>query len=281
MLLPANAPETIEYRCNVCGNVNRLGHRLFHREGALCAGCGSNARFRGIIRLLAQTLGGGANLPLAEWPRRDNICGAGMSDWPGYAGLLASKFDYENTFYDREPRLDIQNPRADHFDRYDFVISSDVFEHIPPPLQRGFDNLFALLKPGGRLIFSVPFTDNSQTSEHYPGLHEFEILDFSGGKILVNRDANGNMQVYDHLFFHGGEGLTLEMRLFCRADVLSRLALAGFEDIRVHDEPQLAIGYYWDDWPQMPSPELVDKHPLTSFVISACRPAVAASGRKT
>ncbi len=275
MKLPVEAPAIIDYRCNVCGGKNRLDSRQFHRELALCGKCGSNPRFRGIIHVLANLVGEGDGRALQEWTRRGNILGAGMSDWPGYAGLLKQKFSYENTFFDRSPRLDIQNLSEAQLGQYDFVISSDVFEHIPPPLQRGFDNLFALLKPGGSLIFSAPTTRTAQTVEYYPGLREYEILDFRGGKILVNRDETGKLQVYDNLVFHGGGGATLEMRLFCEADVLSRLARAGFEDILVHDQPQLPIGYYWDLWPEMDSPEMVGKHPLTAYIISARRPVGA------
>ncbi len=272
MKLPIEAPEIIEYRCNICGGRNQLESRLFHRELAICGKCGSNARFRGIIHALAQILGEDKSPSLQEWQRRRNIVGAGMSDWPGYAGLLKEKFSYENTFFDRSPQLDIQNLSEAQLGRYDFVITSDVFEHIPPPLQQGFDNLFALLRPGGSIIFSVPYTRIAQTVEHYPGLHEYEILDFRSGKILVNRDEAGVLQVYDNLVFHGGEGATLEMRLFCEADILSRLARAGFENILVHDQPQLPIGYYWDLWPEMDSPEMVGKHPLTAYIVSARRP---------
>ncbi len=271
MKLPVEAPEIIEYRCNVCGGKNRLDSRQFHRELALCGKCGSNARFRGIIHVLANLVGEGDGRALHEWTRRGNILGAGMSDWPGYAGLLKQKFSYENTFFDRSPRLDIQNLSEARLGQYDFVISSDVFEHIPPPLQRGFDNLFALLKPGGSLIFSAPTTRSAQTVEHYPGLREYDILDFRGGKILVNRDQAGVLQVYDNLVFHGGEGATLEMRLFCEADVLSRLARAGFEDILVHDQPQLPIGYYW---PELKSAD-PDAPPLYAYIVSARRPAGA------
>jgi SAM-dependent methyltransferase len=270
VILPAETPEVIEYRCNVCGGNNRLESRMFHREVALCTKCGANARFRGIIHALADFLGEGDDRALSEWPHRKNIFGVGMSDWPGYAGLLGEKFSYENTFYDRQPQLDIQNPTQAQLGKYDFIISSDVFEHILQPLQKGFDNLLALLKPGGGLVFSVPYTRSAQTVEHYPGLHEFEIVDFRGVKILVNRDKAGALQVYDNLIFHGGEGATLEMRLFCEDDVVSRLAQAGFEDIQVREHPQLSIGYYWPELPHA-DPNI----PLFAYIISARRPAIA------
>ncbi|NDU86356.1 MAG: class I SAM-dependent methyltransferase [Ferrovum sp.] len=271
MKLPIEAPEVIEYHCNICGATNRLDNRQFRRELALCGKCGSNARFRGIVHVLAGLVGEGNDLPLRDWPGRVDIAGLGMSDWPGYADLLSRKFRYENTFYDRMPRFDIQNLDEALWGKYDFVISSDVFEHILPPLQRGFNHLLTLLKPGGSLIFSVPYTRTACTAEHYPGLSEYEILDFRGGKILVNRDEAGKLQVYDNLVFHGGEGMTLEMRLFCESDILSRLARAGFEDIHVHDQPQLSVGYYW--------PELSQADPdaplLYAYIVSARRPVRA------
>ncbi len=265
MKLPADSPDVIEYRCNICGGANRLERSQFHRELAVCRECGANARFRGIVQALAGFLGEGG--VLREWPRRKHIAGVGMSDWPGYASLLGDKFSYENTYYDRAPRLDIQNPSPEQLGRYDFVISSDVFEHILPPLQTGFDNLLALLKPGGCLVFSVPYSRSAQTVEHYPGLQDFEILDFRGQKVLVNRDATGALQAYDHLVFHGGEGATLEMRVFCENDVLDRLTRAGFKDVCVLDQPQLAIGHYW---PELPSADPAT--PLFAYIISARRP---------
>lgn len=270
MKLPPDAPQVIEYRCNLCGCKNRLDSSQFHRELAACKKCGALARFRGIIHALANFLGESEDAILRDWPIRKRIFGIGMSDWNGYARLLRRKFSYENTFYDRKPKLDILNLTEKNLGKYDFVISTDVFEHILLPLQQGFDNLFRLLKPGGCLIFSVPYTRTAQTVEHYPGLLDYEILNFRGTRILVNRDDGGRLQVYDNLVFHGGKGATLEMRIFCEADILNRLAQSGFEDIEVYDQPNLSIGYYW--------PELKSADPdaplLYAYIVSARRPAI-------
>ena len=191
-----------------------------------------------------------------------------MSDWDGYVGLLSKKFTYVNTFFDQEPQLDIMNINEhDYMVKHDFIISSDVFEHIISPKQTGFDNLLKLLKPGGTLIFSVPYTHGTETFEHYEGLHEFSVLDFYDEKILVNRDTSGNLQIYGDLVFHGGEGATLEMRVFCEEDILNRLDKAGFENIKVHDQPSLAIGYYWP-----PLPSRYPQWPFYAYIISAHRP---------
>lgn len=270
MKLPPDAPQVIEYCCNLCGCKNRLDSSQFHRELAACKKCGALARFRGIIHALANFLGESEDAILRDWPIHKRIFGIGMSDWNGYARLLRRKFSYENTFYDRKPKLDILNLTEKNLGKYDFVISTDVFEHILPPLQQGFDNLFRLLKPGGCLIFSVPYTRTAQTVEHYPGMLDYEILNFRGARILVNRDDGGRLQVYDNLVFHGGKGATLEMRIFCETDILNRLAQSGFEDIKVYDQPNLSIGYYW--------PELKSADPdaplLYAYIVSARRPAI-------
>ena len=268
MKLPLDAPQIIKFRCNICGEKNQLESRQFHRELAPCKKCGSNPRFRGIIHVLANLLGQDNNITLKDWAAHKNIFGVGMSDWLGYANLLRKKFNYKNTFYDHEPKLDIMSLAEEHLSKYDFVISTDVFEHILPPLQQGFDNLFSLLKPGGNLVFSVPYTRAEQTVEHYLGLNDFKILNFYDEKIIVNRDTLGRMQVYDNLVFHGGEGATLEMRVFSESDILNRLASSGFENIYVHDQPQLSIGYYW---PKMKSPDA--DAPFHAYIISARRPA--------
>jgi hypothetical protein len=57
------------------------------------------------------------------------------------------------------------------------------------------------------------------------------------------------------------------MRLFCEADVLDRLAKAGFTDVRVLEQPKLAIGYYWPELPHMDP-----NAPLYAYIISARRP---------
>ena len=67
------------------------------------------------------------------------IRGLGMSDKECYNGLLAEKFDYTNTFYDREPRLDFTESHPELAGQYDFILSADVLEHIAPPVQRALE----------------------------------------------------------------------------------------------------------------------------------------------
>jgi len=58
-----------------------------------------------------------------------------MSDLPDVASRLADKFDYTNTFYHQEPSFDVTHPDVRDRGRYDFILSSEVMEHVPPPIE--------------------------------------------------------------------------------------------------------------------------------------------------
>ena len=68
----------------------------------------------------------------------------GISDAALYAARLEERFSYLNTFYDREPRFDLTQPDETEFGKYDFVIASEVLEHVPPPVHRAFETLSRL-----------------------------------------------------------------------------------------------------------------------------------------
>ena len=94
----------ITFTCNLCGTSNTVEAILW--ETPTCSSCGSNVRMRAIIYMLALELFGEARL-LPDFPKCENVKGFGMSDAHCYALLLAEKTDYTNTYYDREPYLDI------------------------------------------------------------------------------------------------------------------------------------------------------------------------------
>lgn len=232
----------VNFTCNVCGRRNAgVAQEAMARDAVSCGGCGSSVRLRSVIHLLSLALLG-ESAPLPDWPTRRDLRGGGLSDWEGYAGLLAEKLDYANTFFHTEPFLDICDPAPAYRGQWDFLISSDVFEHVPPPAQRAFDGAHAVLRPGGRLILTVPFLNEPQTREHYPSLCDFAVLPHKGRWLLVNKTAEGRFEVFDDLVFHGGPGQTLEMRIFCRDAILRGLEAAGFRDVRVLEEDHPEFG---------------------------------------
>jgi len=237
----------VDFLCNVCGcrSFGVPREQAENREFQSCQHCRSSLRMRSLMYLLGAELFGSPRALLA-FPTDKSIRGVGMSDWEGYAPLLAERFDYTNTFYHCEPRLDISDIPESSVGRYDFLISSDVFEHIPPEvLDRAFANSRRLLKPNGVFIFTVPFAKTDATREHFPRLHDFRIVEEGGKRVLINTTADGTSERFEDLVFHGGEGMTLEMRMFGEGDLLRRLRAAGFSRAEVRADPAPHFGINW------------------------------------
>ena len=124
--------ETIRFHCNVCSAANTKSYEQLDREKPSCDHCGSNVRFRWIVHAVSTNLLG-PSLSLKRFPARRHIRGVGLSDWDGYAATLARCFTYTNTFFHTEPLLDISNIPNDRKGLYDFVIATEVLEHVVPP----------------------------------------------------------------------------------------------------------------------------------------------------
>lgn len=109
---------------------------------------------------------------------------------------------------------------------FDLVLSSDVMEHMPEPY-RAHAEIFRVLKPGGRHIFTVPF---------YP----WEARDEVRARLV-----DGEIQYFGEKLYHGdpvrpGEGI-LVWTIF-GLEMLVRLAEIGFKpSVWRYDEPTHGI----------------------------------------
>jgi hypothetical protein len=253
-LAPAAAPAggaVVDFVCNVCGKQNHdvpLVH-VQNREFQSCGHCRSSLRMRSVMYALSMELYGHP-VALPEFPQDKTVSGMGMSDWEGYANALASKHSYTNTFYHTEPRLDITDIPDELTATQRFLISSDVFEHIPVfALDRAFGNSRQLLRDNGFFVFTVPFVKEGETQEHFPRLHDFRLIETGAKRFLYNRTADGQEEIFGDLVFHGGDGMTLEMRMFSEPDLRRRLTAAGFSSVRVYADQVPEFGILWPmDW---------------------------------
>ena len=232
------------FLCNICNRHCSYPRQLIGRETPTCVNCGSTVRFRGIIHALSMELFG-TSISITDFPASKGVVGAGLSDWSGYATRLTNKLDYTNTYYHKQPFLDISTKDILPDNQYDFLIASDVFEHVSQPISRAFENAFRILKPGGVFIFSVPFVEG-ETVEHFPELNKFSICREGSSWLLVNETTDGRTQRFSNLSFHGGPGTTVEMRVFGRDSLLRNLSEAGFSPVRLHAEQIEMFGILWN-----------------------------------
>jgi SAM-dependent methyltransferase len=238
-----------EFQCNICSAGQNIFDPVLDPEGSLCRGCASNIRQRAVARLVGETLFGEA-LPIDRFPFSD-ACGIGISDSPGFAAHLGrALFRYRNSQFDNAlitplaPYADIKAPPKELVGSADFVTCSEVLEHVEPPIQAAFDGLFSLLRRGGVLILTVPYTLR-KTIEHFPDLDVWRLEQHSGSRILINRTRQGAIQRFEDLRFHGGGEEVLEMRIFGLEDIFVHLERAGFIDIRVREENELNYGIFF------------------------------------
>jgi SAM-dependent methyltransferase len=234
--------DSENFICNICGAACKRPAAPPGREVPSCAACGSTVRLRSLIALLSREIFG-IELAIPDFPVLKGIRGFGMSDPPELAERLAEKFEYTNTFYHQEPRIDVVEPGQEHLARYDFILSSEVMEHVPPPVEQAFANLNRMLKPDGLLLLTVPYRIDGRTAEHFPELHEYALAVPGGRTVLVNRRRDGSLEVFENLSFHGGDGSTLEMRVYSEASLKEILAGAGFGGVHIasEDVPEFGV----------------------------------------
>lgn len=201
------------------------------REGAKCGRCGASLRVRSLLHALSSELLG-VSLALPDFPALRSLRGLGLSDASFYAERLPEKLDYRNTFFDREPRFDIANPPAGEAGLYDFILASEVFEHVNPPIEAAFSAACRLLKPNGILVFTVPYSLDPETLEHFGAVHDFGLAQVGGKTVLVGRDAAGALTATENVVFHiGCAGPAVEMRLFSEAALRETVVAAGFQEL--------------------------------------------------
>jgi SAM-dependent methyltransferase len=165
-----------------------------------------------------------AGLHLYQWPVNKAVRILESSARGPYPVMLGDKFDYYSTEYDPAKIAHGKDPRAYadfqklHYDdeMFDFVIASDVFEHVRDD-KAGYREVFRVLKQGGSLVLTVPY-DHEQL------------------ETVVRVDTSGEKDT--HLLapeYHGGGGHTLTYRNYGR-DLLSLLHRIGFSVGRLDAE---------------------------------------------
>ena len=246
----------VAFVCNVCGRQNSTPN--FATEPASCP-CGSNVRVRALIHLLSLELFG-HSMVLADFPVMKSIRGLGMTDKACYADVLANKFDYKNTHYDREPRLDFTQRHPELYGQFDFILSGDVLEHVAGPVERTLEEAFSLLNARGIFGITVYCNPADSLQEHFPELNDYRLVQLGEQPVLINRRRDGTLEIKEDLIFHGGPGATLEMREFGITGLQSKLREAGFRGFEILTANVPEFGIIFDS--DVSQPLLARKEPF-------------------
>jgi SAM-dependent methyltransferase len=107
---------------------------------------------------------------LTTWAPQPDVHMLEASGRGGYPMMLREKFHYCNTVY--QPNRDgAQSPWARQADlerlaypdgSLDIVLAADVFEHVRED-ERAFSEIHRVLRPGGVLVFTVPYVSEAET----------------------------------------------------------------------------------------------------------------------
>lgn len=156
----------------------------------------------------------------ADWSR----IGVGISDDFLLAQRLSQLFFYTNSFYHQFPLIDITDPPPETHGHFEFVVCSDVLEHVPPPVDLALVGIQKMLKPGGFAVLTVPCHGEPVTREFYPDLSSWTL---EGGALRwVNTAGVSHVDTSPEM--HGGAGQTLAFRYWSRTDLTNRSLAAGF-----------------------------------------------------
>ncbi len=237
------------FNCNICGTRNALKDKVRHRELYFCDECGSCARFRGVILAVQRFILADETKSLKEQKIQKSIRSLGMSDSHSYASHLERLFSYTNTYFHTEPFVDVTKyETCNKYINLDFVICSEVLEHVRTPVINCLFNMYSMLKPGGQLILTTPYLSGYESVEHYPHLHDYKIVEHSGRYVVLNIRKDGLHELHRSPSFHGGPGDVLEMRVFGEGDLMAMIRQAGFSRIDDLEPRSPAVGYDWDEF---------------------------------
>lgn len=157
------------------------------RERVTCPHCHLNNRIRASVQFLEETLGCSEQSSIYITEQTTALHGYLKAK---YKNITGSEYLGDRVkFGEIEPESGLRNESITKLsfadNTFDFVLSFDVFEHVPE-YHKALRECFRVLKPGGRLLFTVPFRMDNQAN-----------------LIRATMDAQGNVEHLMEPEYHG------------------------------------------------------------------------------
>ncbi len=217
-------------KCNICGHITFIDVTNDNfRENCICRNCHSFNRQRQIAFVLCNSITNKRrNKDLTEFCNTTNLSVFNTETSGTVHNFLSRMKDYTCSEYFGENHIsgELVNNRM-HQDlmslsfndeRFDLVISTDVFEHISDPYL-AHKEIYRVLRRGGRHIFTIPFYQT----------------DFSD-EVRASIDINKEIHYYHEPLYHidplRKEGI-LVFNIFS-IEMLTKLSNLGFRTNMYH-----------------------------------------------
>jgi len=149
--------HTRTLKCSNCGATDSFNLR----ERLRCPRCGSISRDRALVGMLGKCLG--RTGPLCDWGKLGEVKIMVTSGYRAHPEWLSKIADYYNTTYlqgaSRVRGRNVANLEDLHFDSdfFDFVLSSDVLEHVRL-YELALRHIYRVLKPNDWFLPQAPYT---------------------------------------------------------------------------------------------------------------------------
>jgi hypothetical protein len=205
-------------------------------------------------------------------PQNKAIRGLGIND-SNYSKYLSMAFDYKNykifnkrsfstmTETETNTMIDLYNVNFYIHNNYNFITCTEIMSHLSPypGLNIVFKNLHTMLRPGGVLILSTPYSFDGRYIERHPSLYKYEIVSKAENTGTLKTDepqwciknirADGANEIINSpIIYNRDDPSSIEMRKLNYAELNHLLVEAGFKDIifKRIDADMNYNGIHWD-----------------------------------
>jgi SAM-dependent methyltransferase len=164
--------------CNTCGGARRIRIKTKnYREDCICKNCHSSSRKRHIAAVLLETINTKYNLKTKSLSKIPASLNTNIYNLESNGALhtclkhtkeyICSEYFGTMEAFGAEQNgvlnVDVMNtPFKD--EQFNYIISTEVFEHIPHPY-KAFKETHRILKTGGSHIFTIPYHQDADKDE--------------------------------------------------------------------------------------------------------------------